>query len=140
MEDVRSTKKGCSTRPPPPGPGLELMLGMAMRACTAAATRAVSRVVAHPPVDELADDVTEIATREGEGKARGTHVLVVIGLKVLRDKLLCHGLAHGHVAPELDPDVANAAIGPLVDGVVPLMLVAVVCWGPRSKHCLMMVA
>lgn len=42
--------------------------------------------------------------------------MVVIGLKVLRDKSLCHGLAHGHGAPELDPDVADVAIGPLVEG------------------------
>ena len=73
-------------------------------------------VVAHPPIDELADDVTDAAPREGEVNARGTHVMVVIGLKVLRDKSLCHGLAHGHVAPGLDPDVADVAIGPLVDG------------------------
>ena len=73
-------------------------------------------VVAHPPVDELADDVTEAAPREGEVNVRGTYVMVVIGLKVLRDKLLCHGLAHGHVSPKLDPDVADVAIGPLVNG------------------------
>ena len=72
--------------------------------------------VAHPPVDELADDVTEVAPREGEVNARSTHVMVVIGLEVLRDKSLCHGLAHGHVAPGLDPDVADVAIGLLVDG------------------------
>lgn len=72
-------------------------------------------VVAHPPVDELTDDVTEVTPREGEVNARGTHVRVVIGLKVLRDKSLRHGLAHGYVAPGLDPDVADVAIRPLVD-------------------------
>lgn len=73
-------------------------------------------VVAHPPVDEVADDVTKAAPREGEANARGTHVRVVIGLKVLRDKLLCHSLGHSHVAPGLDPDVADVPIRPLVDG------------------------
>jgi hypothetical protein len=42
MEDVRSTKKGCSIRPPPTGPGIELELGMVIRDCTAAATRGIS--------------------------------------------------------------------------------------------------
>ena len=63
-------------------------------------------VVAHPPVDEPADDATEVTPHEGEVNARGT----------LRDKSLCHGLTHGNVTPGLDPDIAHVAIRPLVDG------------------------
>ena len=43
------------------------------------------------------------------------HIKVVIGLKVLCNKSLCHGLAYGHVVPRLDPDVTDVAIRPLVD-------------------------
>ena len=67
------------------------------------------------PVDVLGDDVAEVSPREGKVNARGTHGRVVAVLKVLRDKVLRPGLAHGYVAPELDPDVAGLDLRPLVE-------------------------
>ena len=72
-------------------------------------------VVACLPVDVLGDDVTEDAPPESEVNVRGTHGSDVIGLKVLRDKALRIGLAHGYGAPKLDPDVADVEIKPLVE-------------------------
>lgn len=66
-------------------------------------------------IDILGDDETEAIPREGKVNTRGTHSSDVVAFKVLRDEALCLGLAHGYVAPKLDPDVADLGIRPLVE-------------------------
>lgn len=72
-------------------------------------------VAAYLPVNALGDNETEVAPRERDVNTRGTHSRVVVGFKVLRDKALVLGLAHGYVASKLDPDVADLVIRPLVE-------------------------
>jgi len=72
-------------------------------------------VAAYLPIDILGDDETEATPREGKVNTRGTHSSDVVAFKVLRDKALRLGLAHGYVAPKLDPDFADLGIRPLVE-------------------------
>jgi len=72
-------------------------------------------VAAYLPVNVLGDDETEVVPREGDVNTKGTHSGVVVGFKVLRDKALRLGLAHGYVASKLDPNVADLVIKPLVE-------------------------
>ena len=72
-------------------------------------------VAAYLPIDILGDDENEATPREGKVNTRDTHSSDVVAFKVLRGKALRLGLAHGYVAPKLDPDVADLGIRPLVE-------------------------
>ena len=72
-------------------------------------------VAAYLPIDVLGDDETEAIPREGKVYTRGTHSSDAVAFKVLRDEKLGLGLAHGYVAPELDPYGADVGIRLLVE-------------------------
>lgn len=66
-------------------------------------------------VSILHDDETIAAPHEGDVNSGGTHNRIVVGFKVLRDKALRLGLAHGYIAPKFDPDVADLVTRALVE-------------------------
>ncbi len=106
-------KNGCSITPPPTGPGVKLGLGILIRVCTAAATRAISELSHIGPSMYSETIETEVAPREGKVNARGTHGgSNVMRFKVLCDKALRPGLSHRYGAAELDPDLVDVEIRP----------------------------